>query len=242
MRLIMNKFFLLHAIKCIILFSTTFVSAENVEIKEIEHDIRIPTAEQFDTRFNQIAKHHKIDFNEESLKHFDLNSFDINAIQELLGVKLELEYSGQLEEDGLIAKKGESAISYRITDMPNRTMNPSIMVILSSTPQRAKEVALLSAIFQVHDSHVNADNPLRSIDVNNPKIGDLSFRPKKWSRDPHGLQTTGDDEVSCSFAIGNATILIDSHRRFDPGMDVLGMARKIHDMLIQNNALLKEKE
>ena len=233
-----HKFIL--SIGCIFLFSTIITNAEDVEVKDFEHDIRIPTKEQFETRFNEIIKHHKIDFDEPSLNNYNLNSFDLHVIQNILGVKLALEYSGKLEEDGLFVKKGESMISYRITDMPNRTINPSISVILSSTPKRAKEIALYSAIFQIHDSHVDANNPLRSIDVNNPKIGDLSFRPKKWSRDPHGIHTPGDDEVSFTFAFGNATILIGSHRRFNPEMDVLGIARKIQKMLLEKSAASSE--
>lgn len=71
----------------------------------------------------------------------------------------------------------------------------------------------------------------RNLEISNPRIGDLSLRPKKWSSDAHGFDVRDTDKTFCIFARGPTVVGVNSRRNLDPVIPVIDLAKKMDALL-----------
>jgi len=73
----------------------------------------------------------------------------------------------------------------------------------------------------------------KNLEVSNPRIGDLSIRPKKWTHDPHGFDVRDTDKTLCLFTRGSTVVGVDSKRNLEPVIPVIDIAKKIDALLVK---------
>lgn len=199
--------------------------------EDTRKDPRMPTSAQLEERFKRAVDSFKIDFRSKAITGFDESVLDLPKMERIAGAKLKLTVI-PYPNGGLFIKPGEVMRIYKMENQILTTNAPTICVFVVDDPKRAKELALFLELFTLHDSHPDAEHVERSVEFNNPKIGDLCVKPKTWLRDPHGFDVSTSGKTSCAFAVGNIAVAIDSGLRLNPKIDVLKIAKDLADMFV----------
>jgi len=113
--------------------------------------------------------------------------------------------------------------------------NPSeqaeIAIVYLDSPKRAREFAVFM-LLSVEDGRTKGGI---NLEISNPRIGDLSMRPRKWLSDPHGFDVRSTDKTFCIFTRGSTVVGVDSKRNLEPLIPVIEISQKL-------DALLSSKE
>ncbi len=109
----------------------------------------------------------------------------------------------------------------------NPNERAEIAIVYLDSPQKARELAVFM-LLSVEDGRTKGG---KNLEISNPRIGDLSLRPKKWLFDPHGFDVRDTDKTFCIFARGSTVVGVDSKRNLEPVIPVIDIAKKIDALL-----------
>jgi hypothetical protein len=109
----------------------------------------------------------------------------------------------------------------------NPNERAEIAIVYLDSPQKAREFAVFM-LLSVEDGRTKEG---KNLEISNPRIGDLSLRPKKWLSDPHGFDVRDTDKTLCIFARGSTVVGVDSKRNLEPVIPVIDIAKKIDALL-----------
>ncbi len=104
-----------------------------------------------------------------------------------------------------------------------------ICIVYLDSPKRARQWA----VFMLLSVEEGRTKEGKNLEISNPRIGDLSIRPKKWASDPHGFDVRDTDKTLCIFTRGSTMVGVDSKRNLDPVIPVIDIAKKIDALLAQ---------
>jgi hypothetical protein len=102
-----------------------------------------------------------------------------------------------------------------------------IGIVYLDSPRKAREFAVFM-LLSVEDGRTQEG---KNLEISNPRIGELSLRPKKWLSDPHGFDVRDTDKTFCIFAHGSTVVGVNSRRNLDPVIPVIDIAKKIDVLL-----------
>jgi hypothetical protein len=102
-----------------------------------------------------------------------------------------------------------------------------IAIVYLDSQQKAREFA----VFMLLSAEDGRTKGGKNLEISNPRIGDLSLRPKKWLFDPHGFDVRDTDKTFCIFARGSTVVGVNSRRNLEPVIPVIEIAKNIDALL-----------
>ena len=176
-------------------------------------------ATNVDAKVKELIARERIELgNNTKKKNVHTGLVSLEAMQKITGQKMTQQSFEAPDRSGVMFKWAD-------------TKEPAeIGIVFLNSEKRAREWAIFMLI-SMEDGRTQKNI---DIQINNPRLGDLSIRPKKWDKDPHGFDTRNTDKSFVIFVRGCTLVVVDSKRNLNPVIPVMEIAAKIDQLLARN--------
>ena len=175
--------------------------------------------ESLQKRIDDLIARERIDLGGDTkATNFHQGHITLADIERVTGAKMK-------EQSLVTTNRAGSVYSWQDSKEP-----AEICIVYLDSPKRARQWA----VFMLLSVEEGRTKEGKDLVISNPRIGDLSIRPKKWSSEPHGFDVRDTDKTLCIFTRGSTVVGVDSKRNLEPVVPVLDIAKKIDSLLAQS--------